>query len=137
MDWSRSLLLYSLVFWATHATGQKPSSTTGQASPTQAPQTQLLDRQFQSAVADYDAGRFAAAAAQLEALLPYAPRTFEGHELLGLVYAAESQDSRAVEQLELSVRLKPDSAAAHTNLAAGLFHSGKLEAAQGQFRKAL
>jgi tetratricopeptide (TPR) repeat protein len=124
MDRSRRLLLYSLVFWATLATGQ-------------APPTQLLDRQFQSAVADYDAGRFAAAAAQLEALLPYAPRTFEVHELLGLVYAAESQDARAVEQLELAVRLKPDSAAAHTNLAAGLFHSGKLEAAQGHFRRAL
>ena len=85
----------------------------------------------------YDAGQFAEAAAQLEALLPYAPRTFEVHELLGLVYAGQSQDAKAVEQLQIAVRLKPDSAAARTNLAASLFHSGKSELAEGQFRKAL
>src|SRR5277367_6228467 len=106
----------------------------GQASQNQ---TQALDRQFQSAVAQYNAGRLAEAAAQLEALLPYAPRTFDVHELLGLVYAGQSQDAKAVEQLEIAVRLKPDSAAARTNLAACLFHSGKSELAEGQFRKAL
>ena len=74
---------------------------------------------------------------QLEALLPYAPRTFEVHELLGLVYAGGSQDAKAVEQLEIAARLKPDSAAARTNLAASLFHSGKSELAEAQFRKAL
>jgi tetratricopeptide (TPR) repeat protein len=120
------MVLSSLVFCAALATGQDHQD-----------QTQALTRQFQSAVAQYDAGRFAEAAAQLEALLPYAPRTFEVHELLGLVYAAQSQDAKAVEQLQIAVRLKPDSAAARTNLAASLFHSGKSELAEGQFRKAL
>ena len=69
-----------------------------------------LDSQFQSAVAQYDAGRFAEAAAQLEDLLPHAPKSFEIHELLGLVYAALSQDAKAIEHLETAVRLKPDSA---------------------------
>ena len=124
--WSRRMVLSSLVFCAALATGQDHQN-----------QTQALDRQFQSAVAQYDAGRFAEAAAQLEALLPYAPRTFEVHELLGLVYAGESQDAKAVEQLQIAVRLQPDSAAARTNLAASLFHSGKSELAEGQFRKAL
>jgi len=45
-------------------------------------QNQKLDRQFQSAVAQYDAGRFAEAASQLEKLLPYASQSFEVHELL-------------------------------------------------------
>src|SRR5207245_173031 len=45
-------------------------------------QKQKLDRQYQSAVSDYDAGRYAAAAEQLERLLPYAPGSFEIHELL-------------------------------------------------------
>jgi tetratricopeptide (TPR) repeat protein len=103
----------------------------------QAPPTRTLDRQFQSAVAQYDAGRLPEAEAQLEALLPYAQKTFEVHELLGLVYAGQSQDAKAVEQLQIAVRLKPDSAAARTNLAASLFHSGKSELAEGQFRKAL
>ena len=44
---------------------------------------------------DYDGGRYAAAAEQLERLLPYAPNSFEIHELLGLVYASLSQDAKA------------------------------------------
>jgi tetratricopeptide (TPR) repeat protein len=128
---SRGMVLSSVVFCAALAAGQDHQNQT------QAHQTQALDRQFQSAVARYDAGRFAEAAAQLEALLPYAPRTFQVHELLGLVYAAQSQDAKAVEQLQIAVRLKPGSAAARTNLAASLLHSGKSELAEGQFRKAL
>jgi tetratricopeptide (TPR) repeat protein len=134
--WSQRMVLSSLMFYAALAAGQDHQNQT-QAHQTQANQTQALTRQFQSAVAQYDAGRFAEAAAQLEALLPYAPRTFEVHELLGLVYAGQSQDAKAVEQLQIAVRLKPDSAAARTNLAASLFHSGKSELAEGQFRKAL
>ena len=56
---------------------------------------------------------------------------------LGLVYAGQSQDAKAVEQLQIAVRLKPVSAAARTNLAASLFHSGKPALAAEQFRKAL
>jgi tetratricopeptide (TPR) repeat protein len=99
--------------------------------------SQKLDRQFQSAVAQYNAGRFAEAAAQLEKLLPQAPQSFEVHELLGLVYAAESEDSKALEHLETAVRLKPDSAAARTNLAANLARAGKFDLAAKQFQKAL
>ena len=96
-----------------------------------------LDRQFQSAVAQYDAGRFAEAATQLEDLLPRVPNNFEVEELLGLTYSALSQDTKAIEHLDAAVRLKPDSAAARTNLAASLSHSGKAELAGEQFRKAL
>jgi tetratricopeptide (TPR) repeat protein len=98
---------------------------------------QTLDRKFQAAVADYNAGKLSAAASQLEELAPYAPGSFEIQELLGLVYASQSQDSKAVEHLQAAVRLKPDSATARTNLAAALSHSGKSELAGDQFRKAL
>jgi tetratricopeptide (TPR) repeat protein len=136
MYWSWGIFLNSLVLGATLATGQEHPNP-AQANQTRTPQTQALDRQFQSAVTEYDAGRLPEAETQLEALLPYAPKTFEVHELLGLVYAGQSQDAKAVEQLQIAVRLKPDSAAARTNLAASLFHSGKSELAEGQFRKAL
>jgi tetratricopeptide (TPR) repeat protein len=96
-----------------------------------------LDQEFQSAVAHYHAGQLPEAAAQLEQLLPQVPKSFEVHELLGLVYAAQSQDAKAVEQLQAAVHLKPDSAAAHTNLAAALVHMGNSELAGQQFRKAL
>jgi predicted Zn-dependent protease len=99
--------------------------------------SQKLDLEFQSAVAQYHAGKFAEAASQLEDLEPRVPRSFEVHELLGLVYAAQSQDPKAIEQLQIAVRLKPDSAAARTNLAAALVHTGKPALAGEQFRKAL
>ncbi len=95
-----------------------------------------LDQQFQAAVAQYDAGHFAEAATQLENLLRRVPESFEVHELLGLVYSAESQDANANEHLEKAVRLNPNSAPARTNLAANLVRLGKIGPAEDQFRKA-
>jgi tetratricopeptide (TPR) repeat protein len=99
-------------------------------------QSQRLERQFQTAVSQYNSGQFAAAAAGLESLLQDLPQSFEVHELLGLVYTAQSQDARANQHFEEAVRLKPASAAARTNLATNLARLGKLEAAGEQFRKA-
>jgi tetratricopeptide (TPR) repeat protein len=99
-------------------------------------QNPRLDREFQAAVAQYDSGHYAEAAAQLESLLPEVPNSFEVHELLGLVYSAQSQDAKANEHLAKAVRLKPDSAPARTNLAANLTRLGKLELAGEQFKKA-
>jgi tetratricopeptide (TPR) repeat protein len=96
-----------------------------------------LDREFQTAVAQYNAGKFADAAAGLESLLRDVPESFEVHELLGLVYAGESQDALANQHLEKAMRLKPESAAARTNLATNLVRMGKFEPAQEQFKKAV
>ena len=100
-------------------------------------QNQKLNREFQSAVAQYNAGRFKEAASQLEDLLPQVPKSFEVQELLGLAYASQSQNAKAIEHLEAAVQLKPDSAVARTNLAASLSHAGNLDQAGEQFRKAL
>jgi tetratricopeptide (TPR) repeat protein len=100
-------------------------------------QTQQLNRQFQSAVALYDSGHFPEAAQQLEALLPLLPKSFEVHELLGQVYASESQDSKAIAHLQIAVALKPDSGPARTNLGASLFRIGQTQQAGEQFRRAL
>ena len=100
-------------------------------------QTERLNREFQKAVAQYDAGHLPEAAAELENLLHDVPDSFEVHELLGLIYAGESQDALANQHLEKAVRLKPDSAAARTNLATNLVRMGKLEPAQEQFKKAV
>lgn len=110
--------------------------TCGILSSAEDPQKQKLDRQYQSAVSDYDAGRFAAAADKLEQLLPYAPNSFEIHELLGLVYASLSEDAKAQEHLKTAVQLKPDSAVARTNLGSSLLHAGKTALAGEQFLKA-
>jgi tetratricopeptide (TPR) repeat protein len=86
---------------------------------------------------NYNAGNFAEAAQQLEKLLPRAAKSFELHELLGLAYGAQAQDAKAVEQLEIAVRLKPESAVARTNLAAGLAREGKSAEAEEQAQRAL
>ena len=101
-----------------------------------ASQDQSLDREFQSAVAQYDSGHFAEAAAKLEDLIHKVPENFEVHELLGLVYSAQSEDASANPHLEKAVRLNPNSAPARTNLAANLVRLGKLDQAGEQFKKA-
>jgi tetratricopeptide (TPR) repeat protein len=97
---------------------------------------QAPDREFQAAVAQYNAGKFAEAAAKLESLVQEVPDSFEVHELLGLVYSAQSQDAKAGEHLDKAVRLQPDSVPARTNLAANLVRMGKLDPAELQFKKA-
>lgn len=100
-------------------------------------QNQRLEREFQAAVAQYDSGHFPEAALRLEALAREVPESFEVHELLGLVYSAQSQDAKASPHLQRAVRLKPDSASARTNLAANLMRLGKAELAGVEFRKAV
>lgn len=98
---------------------------------------QELNRQFQAAVAQYNAGNFADAAVQLEKLLRDVPESFEAQELLGMVYTGESKDTLANQHLAAAVRLKPTSAAARTNLAANLVRLGKVEDARQQLKKAV
>jgi tetratricopeptide (TPR) repeat protein len=107
-----------------------PSSAAGQTP------SQDLEREFQAAVAEYNAGKFNEAAGKLENLVREVPQSFEAQELLGLVYAAQSQNAKANQPLEKATQLKPDSAAARTNLAANLVRMGRLDPAQEQFEKA-
>jgi tetratricopeptide (TPR) repeat protein len=96
-----------------------------------------LDREFQTAVAEYNGGKFTEAAAELETLVREVPDSFEVHELLGLVYSGQTKDTLANPHLQRAVLLKPSSAAARINLAANLIRLGKLEGAQEQLKKAI
>jgi tetratricopeptide (TPR) repeat protein len=100
-------------------------------------QTQKLDIAFQAAVSQYNSGHYPEAAEQLEELVLQVPQSFDVHELLGMVYAAESQESKANDHLATAVRLKPDSVEARTNLATNLVHMGKVASAETEFRKAV
>jgi tetratricopeptide (TPR) repeat protein len=100
-------------------------------------QKQKLDQEYQSAVADYEAGHYAEAAARLEPLLPFASRSFEVHELLGMVYASLSNGEQAIEQLKIAVQIKPNSGEARTNLGATLLRLGKTDLAGEQFKRAV
>jgi tetratricopeptide (TPR) repeat protein len=98
---------------------------------------QRIEPVYKAAEADYGAGRYPAAAHRLETILPYAARDFEVHELLGLIYGSMAENAKALGQLQLAVQLKPNSAAARTNLGTILLDSGKADLASEQFRKAL
>jgi Tfp pilus assembly protein PilF len=113
-----------------------PLTTCAFAATQRSPQKQDLDRQFREAVAEYESGKFAEAAKQLEPIVRAAPNNFEVQELLGLVYAAQSLNGKANEHLEKAVQLKPDSATAHTNFATNLLRLGKAELAEQHFKKA-
>jgi Flp pilus assembly protein TadD len=95
-----------------------------------------LDRAFQSATAHYEAKEYAEAEKELEPLLARLPNSFEVNELMGLVYAAQGLDEKANRYLKTATRLKPNDAAARTNLAVNLVHLGKDSLAEVEFRKA-
>ena len=118
------IVVCSLLMWATLATAQESRQ-------------QKQDRQFQSAVAKYNAGQYPEAAAQLEILVPQVPNNFEAQELLGIVYASMSEDAKAIDHLQAAVRIEPTSAAARPNLGASLSRLGRTQLAEEQFRKAL
>jgi tetratricopeptide (TPR) repeat protein len=101
------------------------------------PPQKNLDQDFKTAVSLYEAGNYPDAATQLEKLVLEVPESFEVQELLGLVYAAQSQDARATKHLQKAVALKPDSVPARSNLAANLARLGKIELATEQFKKAV
>ena len=99
--------------------------------------SQQLDRQLQAASAEYESGHFSEAASHLESLLRQVPDSFEVHELLGLVYSAQSQERAAKEHFERAVQLKPDSGVARTNLATNLVRLGMYGPAEEQFKQAV
>lgn len=100
-------------------------------------QSAALDHAFQEAVAQYNAGKLPEAAAALERIVRDVPNSFEVHELMGMVYAGQSNDVLANQHLERAVRLRPDSAPARTNLATNLVRMGKPAEAQEQLKKAV
>ncbi len=92
---------------------------------------------FQAAYASYVAGNLPDAATRLEQLLAASPGSFEAHELLGLVYAAQTRDGSAITQLQAAVTLKPESVSAINNLATALARSGETSGAELAWKRAL
>lgn len=102
-----------------------------------APSPTDLGQNFQIAVSAYQAGHLSEAATELELLARQAPDNFSVHELLGLVYGAQSRNAQAVDQLQTAVSLNAQSASAHANLGTGLVRAGEPAKAQAEWQKAL
>src|SRR5208282_1773033 len=97
--------------------------------------TDALDRKFQSALAHFNSGQYAAAQQELEALNKAVPNSFDVLELLGLVYSSEGHEEKATAPLEQAVRLRPQSGPARNNLATNLVRRGKTSLAEKEFKK--
>ena len=96
---------------------------------------EALDRKFQSAIAHFNSGQYAAAQQELESLVKALPSSFEVQELLGLVYSAEGLQEKATEPFEQAVRLRPASGEARNNLATNLARLGKMSLAEKEFKE--
>ncbi len=93
------------------------------------------NHRFLSALAEYKAGRYAAAQHELEPLVKSAPDSFEVNELLGLVYVAQGKQQHANPFLMRAVQLRPSVAEARTALATNLFALHRPNEAEIQFKK--
>jgi tetratricopeptide (TPR) repeat protein len=117
--------------------GSPPLTPQGVAQAEPPVRSSAFQREFQSALASYEAKRYDQARKQLEPWLARLPDSFEVNELMGLVYAGQGQGERANPFLQSAVRLKPGSAVARTNLAVNLVRLGKNALAESQFKKAV
>jgi tetratricopeptide (TPR) repeat protein len=90
---------------------------------------------FQSAVEDYESGKFVEAEQILLPLLKSSPQAFDVNELMGLVLAGERRDADALTYLKNAVRARPASAPAHIAYAACLVRLGQSAEAEAEFRK--
>ncbi|MGA9058984.1 MAG: tetratricopeptide repeat protein [Terriglobia bacterium] len=105
------------------------------ASQTDTEGGKALDRKFQSALAHFNSGQYAAAQQELEALARALPHSFDVLELLGLVYSSVGQEEKATAPFEQAVRLRPESGEARNNLATNLVRRGKTSLAGREFKK--
>jgi tetratricopeptide (TPR) repeat protein len=90
---------------------------------------------FQSAVENYESGKFVEAEQILLPLLKRSPQAFDANELMGLVLTGERRDADALTYLKNAVRARPASAPAHIVYAACLVRLGRSAEAEVEFRK--
>lgn len=81
--------------------------------------------EIRSAESAYAAGRLPEAETLLKTMVIRQPGSFAAHELLGLVYVAQSESERARSEFETAVRLNPESATALNNLATASVRAGR------------
>ena len=97
--------------------------------------TESRSEVFQSAVANYESGKFIEAEQILLPLVRSTPHAFEVNELMGLVLAGERKDREASTYLKTAVHEDPTSAPAHIAYAACLVRLGRLAEAEAELQR--
>lgn len=90
---------------------------------------------FQSAVKNYESGKFVEAEQILLPLLKSSPQAFDVNELMGLVLAGERRDADALPHLKNAVHARPASAPAHVAYAACLVRLGQKAEAEAELQR--
>jgi tetratricopeptide (TPR) repeat protein len=98
--------------------------------------TESRSQLFQSAVENYESGKFVEAEQILLPLLKSSPQAFDVNELMGLVLAGENRDADALTHLKNAVRARPASGPAHIAYAACLVRLGRLAEAEPELQRA-
>ena len=96
-----------------------------------------MDPQFLSALRAYKAQEYAAAQKELEALVQKDAGNFEFNELLGLVYAAQGEQTKANRFLAKAVQIRPNLTEARTRLGTNFLALNQNDEAAIQFKKAV
>lgn len=98
--------------------------------------TESRGQLFQTAVKNYEAGKFVEAEQILLPLLKSSPQAFDVNELMGLVLVGERKNAEALTCLKNAVHANPASAPAHVAYAGCLIRLGRLAEAEAELQRA-
>lgn len=96
-----------------------------------------LRQQFEAGVSHHRAGRLAQAEAAYRMVLARDPNHSGAANLLGVIAAQKGDDDRAIDLISQAIRLKPDYADAHVNLANSLVRKHRLGDAVRSYEHAI
>jgi protein O-GlcNAc transferase len=92
---------------------------------------------FQQALAFHQAGRLAEAEQIYRQILKAQPRHFDSQHLLGVIYFQRGNPADAVRQIDVALRIDPQSASAHNNRGISLQTLKRFDEALASYDKAL
>lgn len=107
------------------------------AAPKGGDEQRLYQQNYQTAVADFRAGRLAQAEAELVPVERKAPNDPTVHSILGYIYLKENKSALALSEMQAVVRLAPNDPAARKNLGRAFLQLGQNSQAIAQFQSVL
>lgn len=107
------------------------------AAPKGGNEQRQYQQAYQTAVADFRAGRLAQAEAELIPVEQKAPNDPTVHSILGYIYLKENKSALALSEMQTVVRLAPNDPAARKNLGRAYLQLGQNSRAIAQFQSVL
>jgi tetratricopeptide (TPR) repeat protein len=92
---------------------------------------------YKQGIADFQAGRLAQSATEMQIVEKQAPNNVTAHSILGYIYLKQSKSQDAVAEMETVVRLAPKDPGGHKNLGRAYLQTGQYDKAAAQFNTVL